>query len=263
VVFALNWSLDLPAPGFFGRGPIDHEVTDTGFGLDDRYDNFWPQRSSQWDSLAHFRHPRHGFYGNRQSIELKAPNARNGIDNLARRGIAARFVLADVARWRAHVGRPIDIPGAETVHIGDVADTLEYQQVSLRLGDILLVRFGWMEWYDGLTDMAREGIVAPPAAFAAVGLAPGDRTAAWLWDAGVVAIAADNPAVEVHPFDVSGQSLHADVLALLGVSVGELWRLDDLAADCAADGRYTGLLVSAPLNMPGGIGSPANAIALK
>ena len=32
---------------------------------------------------------------------------------------------------------------------------------------------------------------------------------------------------------------------------------------CAADGVYEAFLVSAPLNAPGGIGSPANAVAIK
>jgi hypothetical protein len=45
--------------------------------------------------------------------------------------------------------------------------------------------------------------------------------------------------------------------------LGELWRLGALAADCAADGIHTMLLVSAPLNVPGGAGTPASALALK
>jgi hypothetical protein len=36
-----------------------------------------------------------------------------------------------------------------------------------------------------------------------------------------------------------------------------------LAADCAADGVYDMFAVSAPMNAPGGIGSPANAVAIK
>jgi hypothetical protein len=47
------------------------------------------------------------------------------------------------------------------------------------------------------------------------------------------------------------------------MALGELWWTEDLAADCAADGVYECLLTSAPLNSPGGIGSPANALALK
>jgi hypothetical protein len=40
------------------------------------------------------------------------------------------------------------------------------------------------------------------------------------------------------------------------------WYLDDLAIRCATERRYTGLLTAAPLNIPGGTGSPANALAL-
>jgi hypothetical protein len=47
------------------------------------------------------------------------------------------------------------------------------------------------------------------------------------------------------------------------MALGELWWLDDLAADCARDGVYETFFVAAPLNAPGGIGSPANAIAIK
>ena len=35
------------------------------------------------------------------------------------------------------------------------------------------------------------------------------------------------------------------------------------AADCANDRRYHGLFCAAPLNAPGGAGSPANALAMK
>jgi kynurenine formamidase len=260
-VFALNWRADLPSPGLFGRGPMRHTIRDDGFAMDDYYDCFWPQQSSQWDSLAHFRHPRHGFYGGRDSRQLTGPSAMNGIHNWARRGMAGRFVLADVAAWRAAAGRPIDIAGAEAIPVDDVAATLAWQGTSLQPGDFLLLRFGWTRWYESLSQAERDAL--PADGFTAVGLAPGEACLGWLWDSGVVAVAGDNPAVEAYPFDVHGASLHADLLALLGVALGELWFLDELARDSTADGRYTGLLVSAPLYIPGGIGSPANAIALK
>ena len=47
------------------------------------------------------------------------------------------------------------------------------------------------------------------------------------------------------------------------MALGELWHLDDLAADCAVDGVCEFFLASAPLNVRGGIGSPPNALALK
>ena len=64
---------------------------------------------------------------------------------------------------------------------------------------------------------------------------------------------------EAFPFG----AMHNMLIGQLGLALGELWHLDDLAADCAADGVYEAFVVSAPINLPGGIGSPANVIALK
>jgi kynurenine formamidase len=262
-VFPLNWSMSLPEPALFGRGPLTRTVADSGASLDDRYDGFFPQRSSQWDALSHFRHPRHGFYGGREPRELHGPHPRNGVDNWARRGIAGRFVLADVGRWRDRVGRPLDPGGHEPVPITDIAATLSTQDVTPQPGDFLLLRFGWIDWYQGLDASARSDLAAAGSGWTATGLRGDVDTVRWLWDTGIVAVVADNPAVEAYPFDPAGASLHADLLALLGVPLGELWYLDELAAHCATDRRYTGLLAAAPLNLPGGTGSPANAIAIK
>ena len=53
------------------------------------------------------------------------------------------------------------------------------------------------------------------------------------------------------------------MIGQFGMALGELWWLDDLAADCAEDGVYEFMLTSAPLNARGGIGSPPNALAIK
>jgi hypothetical protein len=80
----------------------------------------------------------------------------------------------------------------------------------------------------------------------------------------VVAVATDNPTFESWPRQmVVGDYLHFELLALLGMPIGELFDLDALAADCARDGRYEFLFTSAPLNKTGGIGSPPNALAIK
>jgi hypothetical protein len=52
-------------------------------------------------------------------------------------------------------------------------------------------------------------------------------------------------------------------LPLLGLPLGELWELGPLVAASRADGRWTCLLVSAPLNLAGGVASPANAVAIR
>jgi len=263
-VFSLNWSLELPSPALFSRGPIEHVLRDDGFGMDDHFNKFYPQSSSQWDALNHFAHPEHGFYGGRTSDKLKGPQAENSIANLARRGIAGRFVLADVARWRAAQGRPIDYEGGEVIPVAEVAATLAAQGAAVQLGDILLLRFGWTAWYEGLEQAARDALAAlPDWDFKSAGLEHGEEAVRWLWDSGAVAVVADNPSVEAFPFDPRGPNLHSSLIALLGIPLGEMWQLDGLAADCAADGRSTGLLVAAPLNMPGSVGSTANALALK
>ncbi|HKT58172.1 MAG TPA: ATP-binding cassette domain-containing protein [Microbacterium sp.] len=264
-VFAVGWDLQQPSPALFGREQLVHNVRDDGFGMDDSYDRFFPQASSQWDSLAHFSHPVHHYYGGRTSDQLKGAGAKNGIDNLARRGIVGRFVLADIDRWRTQQGRPIDHAGGEVIGLGDLIACLDAQGVTLTKGDILLVRFGWIAWYEAQPIEVKTRLAAPDAAWSlkAAGLEPAPAVAEWLWDAGVVAVAADSPSFEAFPFDPLGESLHAQLLALLGIPIGEMWALDALAAHCSQDGRYAGLLASAPLNLAGGIGSTANAVAIK
>ena len=57
--------------------------------------------------------------------------------------------------------------------------------------------------------------------------------------------------------------MHPRLLALLGIPIGELWQLDDLAQDCAATGTYDALLTSAPLHLAGAAASPCNALAIR
>jgi hypothetical protein len=53
------------------------------------------------------------------------------------------------------------------------------------------------------------------------------------------------------------------LIGQFGLAIGEFWWLDDLARSCRLDGRYEMFLTAAPLNVPGGVGSPANALAVK
>ncbi len=108
-------------------------------------------------------------------------------------------------------------------------------------------------------------------------------TARYLWDLHIAAIAADNPALEMWPAgwftttserraaarsnpdqtEAVGLFLHFSLLPLLGLPIGELFDLDALAEHSAADGRYTSLFTSAPLNLASGVASPPNALAVK
>ena len=49
---------------------------------------------------------------------------------------------------------------------------------------------------------------------------------------------------------------------MLGLPLGEMFFLDELADDCAADGTYEFMFTSAPLNLPHGVASPP-ALAIK
>ena len=52
-------------------------------------------------------------------------------------------------------------------------------------------------------------------------------------------------------------------MEVMGLMLGEYWNLTELAADCAADGRYEFQLVAPPLSVTGAVGSPVNPIAIK
>lgn len=265
-VFTLNWDLEQPAPALFGRHVLRHRIIDLDpVGTEDVYDGFYPQGSSQWDALSHIKHPRYGFYNGRTRAEITGEaGSRIGIDRWARHGLVGRFVLADVERHRAAIGRPIRQGESDPIGADDLEACLAWEGVSLEIGDVLLIRFGWIGWYEGTDAKTRAGLASTDL-FPAPGLASDVSVAAWLWDRGVAAVAADNPALEVMPFDESSEDgyLHYRLIPLLGMAVGELFALDGLAADCAEDGVYEGLFTGAPLNKTGGSGSTANAIAVK
>lgn len=56
---------------------------------------------------------------------------------------------------------------------------------------------------------------------------------AFLWDAGLAALACDNPALEVAPGDPSIGSLHRRLIPLLGFAIGELLDFEELAGGTA------------------------------
>jgi kynurenine formamidase len=265
-VFALNLPINIPDPPLFTRGKHTHTVKifpGAEFVLDDFLDNFYPQASSQWDALAHVKHPVHGAYNGIPDIQMTGRGGtRLGIDNLARRGIAGRGVLADVARYYDRVGKSINFTKAESIPLDDVKAALEEEGVELQAGDILLIRIGWTKFYLSASAQIKEELsketVVP-------GIEGSERTARWLWDNHLAAVASDSPALEALPKPAGEEMefLHFHMLAFFGMPIGEMWNLEGLAEDCAADGNYDFFLTSAPLNIPGGVGSPPNALAIK
>jgi len=263
-MFPLNWELELPSPPLYGRGAIRQTVFHNPGGHDDVLDNFFPQASSQWDSLVHVGHPRHGFYNGVTAAEVTGqPGTRGGIEHWARRGIAGRGVLLDVARFYEKQGRPIDAGQAVRIPPEDLEACRKAEGIEIRTGDVLLVRTGWIAWYLKQDAFTRRAI-SSPANLTAAGLAAGEEMARYLWDLHVVAAGSDCPALEAWPpTATTGGFLHHYLIGLFGMAIGELWNLDPLADHCATDGCYEFFFTSAPLNKLGGIGSPPNAIAFK
>jgi kynurenine formamidase len=184
------------------------------------------------------------------------------MEHWARRGIAARGVLLDVARVLERDGVVFDPFDFHPVGPSLLARAAAEQGVELRTGDVLVIRTGWIEAYERLSGEARialaeEGRPGSPGLY-------GDDVPAFLWDAGMAAVAADNPALEAGRRGTgSDLALHKALLARLGMPLGELWDVQHLARDCAQDGVYEFLLTSAPLVIPGGAASPPNVLALK
>ena len=236
-VFCLDMPLGSvdPALALFRGAPRHRVLHERGTaGFDDVYDNFYPQASSQWDSLAHVGYAPDRMYNGATEAEVLA-GTRNTIDHWARHGVAG----LELARRQAGV--------------------------EFAPGDIILLHTGFAAWYAVQPSRVKFRLHGNPAT---PGIEHSEAVCEYLWNSHAAAIAADNFAVEVFPADYRPAAhpfgfLHHVLIGQFGMALGELWWLDDLARDCAADGVYEMFLVSAPLNAPGGIGSPANAVAIK
>jgi len=91
------------------------------------------------------------------------------------------------------------------------------------------------------------------------------RCAEWLHYKQAAAVASDNIAVEVFSSEVPDAVLVFHLLTIrdMGMMLGEIWDLEALSQDCAADGVYAFLLVAQPLRVTGAVGSPVNPVAIK
>ena len=264
-VFRLDLPLNEPNPALFEyRGVYEQEIEEITGGLkmayDDHLDGFYMQSSSQWDGHRHVCLPTH-FYNGRPHEEVLAEGSTTlGIQNIAERGIVTRGVLLDVEGHLRSEGRTWDQGETFEITADDLRATAEAQEVEIRRGDVLVFNSGWLKWLREEPQSTREALAKD---LKAPGLRPDGDEAEYLWDLHVAAIASDTVAIERWPMDPARGSLHVQLIALFGMNLGEMWWLQDLVEDCAADGVWEFMLVSTPLNLPGGVGSPPNAVAVK
>jgi kynurenine formamidase len=209
------------------------------------------QCATQWDSLAHVHYGGQLYNGHAVATVTANGAERNGIDK-QRAGIASRGVLLDVARAR----------GVERLGLGyaitpaDLETAERAQHVRVESGDVLLIRTGHMQVFtrdgDRVTYMKQM---------------PGLGTACieWLHARQVAAVATDTNMVEVYPLEDPATMLPVHTVGIrdMGLTLGEMFDLEALAADCAADGVWAFFFVAAPLPVTGGVGSPINPLAIK
>ena len=266
--FSLSQPFDMDGPqrGWRRRTNPVHTMLDTGReALDGEFPHglggaddviAMPlQCSTQWDGLGHIFD--HGVAWNGRpagQVVTSLGDAVTGIETVAD-VIAGRAVLLDVGRA---IGTGGELPDGFAITEEHLAATIERQGASARVGrgDIVLVRTGRLARArrEGWGDYA--GGPSPGLSF---------TTAGWLHRTEIAAVATDTWGFEVRPneFDDAFQPLHQVAIPHIGLFLGEMWDLDELADDCAADGVYDCWLTAAPLPVTGAVGAPVNPIAVK
>lgn len=180
--------------------------------------------------------------------------------------ITGRGVLIDFKSYAEKKGITYSPFTGFRISPSDIEAVAAYQGLSFKEGDILIIRFGVTE---ALGNMTGEEQAAAMASYSVCGIEGTIEMARWLWNHHFAAIASDNIAVEAMPpmegeevLPLTSLVLHQWCLGLFGMPLGELWDLKALADVCEEKKRYSFLLTSAPLNVPGAVGSPPNAIAI-
>lgn len=259
VTINLDHPMNVPLTIFAHRQPFEHRVFEIMPGYyDEIIDHVAPQLSSQWDAMRHVRSPDGFFDGLRSDAEALAPGGELGIDRAAVAGIVGRGVLLDVERHLRESDEPLAPYVRREISPGLLDEVAAAQAVDIREGDVLLIRFG----VDTLVKAIAGGDTSREMTYEAPGLQQDAETLEWLWDRHVAAVCGDNIAIEVTPPRGPDTRLHPALLGLLGLAMGELFDLTELSDACADRGRYEFFFAAKPWRLPGGLGSPANAMAI-
>jgi kynurenine formamidase len=213
------------------------------------------QAATQWDALAHV-HYDGVLYNNCKACDTLSVKgaSRLGVEHMASPGIMSRGVLLDIARLKKVERLATDY----AISPDDLNAACEAQGVKPQAGDIVLIRTGHLQRFTIDKDRAAFNGVQPGVTH---------HCAEWAYDHSLAAFCADNLAVEVFSAEALASEIplafHMLALRDMGMPLGEMFNLDALAADCAADGRYAFLLSAPPLAFTNAVGSPVNPLALK
>ena len=207
------------------------------------------QAATHWDALAHVSYDGSLYNGFPSSSVTERGAARCGIDKAG--AIVSRGVLLDVARAQG----ADRLEGAHAVGADDLDAARELAGVELEPGDVVLLRTGQMQ----VLHAGDKNAYGHPSPGPGIGAVP------WFREHDVAAVATDNLTFEVFPCERADLFLPVHLLDLrdVGLTQGQNWDLEDLAADCADDGVYVFLLEASPEPFTGATGSPVNPVATK
>lgn len=211
-------------------------------GTADDYLGLATHGTTHVDALCHLWYGDAMWNGFSPSEVRSSGAARNGIDKIP--PIVGRGVLLDLtgAAGREHLE-----PG-HGIGPDELEACARAQGVEVGPGDVLLLRTGWLRMFalDEPTYHSNQpGITA--------------ETVPWLVARDVVAVGADNGAVEQYPSPGEvNMPVHRSLIRDYGVHLMELLVLDELAAA----GVHEFLFVASPLRIKRGAGSPLNPVAL-
>ena len=237
---------------FFERG----EGVDSpgGAHYSDDVATIFLQASTQYDSLGHFWYD--GQIWNGYDASTTAGDmSKASVLPIAERGVVGRGVLLDVAR---HRGKGV-LDKGETFTHEDLMTVAAAQGVTIEKHDILIIRTGWVgSYYRQTAEEFYDGFVEPGLTYSPV-------LVQWFQDMEIPNLVTDTIANEVSFEPASGVALplHNALMRNLGVAFTEIAWLEDLAAACANDRRWTFLYTAAPLKVVGGTGAPVNPVVIR
>ncbi len=177
------------------------------------------------------------------------------VASIARIGIVCRGVIVDLcrlagARW---------LPRDHEVTLSELQASLKEEGVTVSPGDMLLLRTGSLPRY------YEEGPSQFFSGYSEPGLSHDDELLAWVDETCILGIGSDTLANELPRCPATGEEypLHRYLLRDRGLQFHEALWLEEVAADCASDHRFTGLYIASPLKLVGASGSPVNPLFMK
>jgi kynurenine formamidase len=203
------------------------------------------------DALCHMFVDGH-MYNGVPAAEVRSDGARRNSVMALSPGVVGRGVLLDVAGTRG-----VDhLEGNDRIGIADLEAAEARAGALVGPGDIVLVATGrdaWRRAAGGALDPLRDGMA---------GLHP--ECLPWLHDREVAVLGSDGISDPMPGMGIAGWPfpVHQIGITAIGLHLIDNMALGELAATCAAAGRWEFLFTLAPLRIAGGTGCPVNPVAV-